>query len=255
MGPLAGYWITVVRLAILVMALVEGLSWGHITLFITGNVQLPLALFVGAAVFFLVWLVDASLVMLDRGSHSYDATVFGKPRRSLPAQIKNVIVVYGALWALIGLSLTVTAPMIQIMIFQHDLDHGIEAEEARAIENKSSDIENKHDGIIHSLVDQGNKLSKWTREIAGVGSCGHRGNGLAAASLRERLIEVNEALSRAHKDKDSEIPAFENTAAKHHSAAEHDAAALRWFHGRRLRVAVGRRRFRCSYCSSCIRGT
>jgi hypothetical protein len=190
MSPSADSWIFFVRVLILGMAIMEGLSWGYVGRFLVPGSWLA-AVLVGSTIFFFVWGVDTSLMTLDRNERKTSKTEkkradVGMPKHPpneegtdpldlAPSTAKSwaskTIDIWESLlrlaagitvrFALVSGSLIVTAPFISLIVFEKDIDRKIAEGYAQKVLEVTAEIrarskteQSERDGRLLQLTEE-----------------------------------------------------------------------------------------------------
>lgn len=173
LSPAAVAWIGSARVVILLMASIEGFVWGAVGLSLvpteTRWLGPPIALFLFALMFSVIWIVDASLIMSEKPRWS----TRGNPRGgSLHAIAPILRWLLGLLVrvAIVAISLYVTAPFVEKLIRADDIAAWHQAqveryfdERARAlaeqIETRADQIDAGYRARIESIEQRISALS------------------------------------------------------------------------------------------------
>jgi flagellar biosynthesis chaperone FliJ len=207
----AAFWLFAARVLVFAMASAEAVAWGYLGyLFGDGWVRWAVAAATGSAIFLVVWMIDVSLLMLDRASDEHAQRIFGEAGVSHTARttfaVTTRIVVVVA-------SLTITAPYLAQLVFHKDIEGWLEDQATSQIDQTRAALLAKHEQLIAEKgLEIERKRDEYEAEVAGVGQSGKYGSGPASEAIQRSLTE----LRREHDDlvstRRSEIALFESLA-------------------------------------------
>ncbi len=218
LSPLARFWLTLAALLILVMAGVEGFSWGRTAAhIIDGAPGLVIGLAVGGVVFFLIWVIDASLITLDRASGRLEPLVLvearGARQRSKRSDDLKLAVGIGLRLVIITVSVVITSPFLSGFVFERDISKELEHQTAILLSETRAEVQGFHEDQIGEAAESVEALQQeLVGEIAGKGPTGVYGEGPVAAAMRERLVQAEEALAERKQAAEEELEAFDEAA-------------------------------------------
>ena len=179
----AAFWFFSARILVFVMAGAETFAWGYLGfLFGEGFVRWVAAAFTGAVIFLVVWMIDVSLITLDRASNQHTQEILG---RASPSRKSLDFATFGLRIALLIGSLTITAPYLAQVVFNTDIRRFIDQEATTAIDKARQRLvveraqTAERDG---HLINE--KRLRLEQEVAGKGLSGRYGEGPAATSMR-----------------------------------------------------------------------
>jgi len=224
-SPQTSFWFICVGIVIFLMAFSEGFVWGNLFNFYLNEalsplIRIPLCFGIGFFVFSIIWLIDATFILLDRSEQPIiEPSIgrLGKIKVFVKQHILNKNV--GKFWlgfvtriCVVGLSLYITIPAITNLSISPDINKSIQDENNRIranfVENfkpSNSDKIARLDSII--IVERENlKL-----EVAGKGKSGRYGDDVAAKAIREILTKYEEEL-KIENEKAKEEKDFVDTA-------------------------------------------
>jgi hypothetical protein len=181
----ADFWLISVRVLVFAMALAEAISWGYLGwLFSEGPQRWVSAAFVSATIFFVVWMVDLSLVTLDRAWSDHAKNILGEPPESASRRRFRDGFTFLFRVALLAGSLYITAPYLAQIVFSNEIAQFTDAEAAQAINDTRVALNQKFDAEISQKNQQiGNKREQYQAETAGKGLSGRYGEGPAAKAM------------------------------------------------------------------------
>lgn len=210
--PMAGFWIFCTRLAILIMATSEAISWGYLGFFFgSGFIRLLSAAFVGISVFTIVWLIDATFMTLDIDRALYEKTIMGKqPDKYHTESLKTVAGLLGRV-GIISASLLISAPFLAQIIFAKDIDAMLAKENSRRIADARAKVEDKHNNFITAA---NNRLTQAQQQVvvesAGKGPSRRYGRGSVVQTIEAQLPDLKAAVERAGTAKTDELAQFDS---------------------------------------------
>lgn len=207
----ANYWFIAARLSVLLMALVEGLAWGYLGyLFLEGALRWVTAACAGLIMFLVVWMIDASLLTIDRSYSKHARTILGEAAER--HQVKTATAVAVRVFVVVA-SLTITAPYLSQVIFHREIRAVLDADAARLLEEKRGQLRDSWKVKLASLDDELNrKRRELEAEISGTGRSGRYGRGPAAEAIAENVAAIELARTSTERAQLDESHAFERLA-------------------------------------------
>ena len=217
LSPSAGFWLLCARILIGVMGLAEALSWSRLGYLLGGEswVRWAAAVITGLLIGLVVWVIDTSLVTLDRAWSEHAQALLADPPPATTVNGRRVRdgFTLGLRVALLFASLTVTAPYLAQIVLMNDIDQ-FNARETSAVIGAGRDaMLAKHDALIAAKEKEITaKRQEYEKETAGKGDSGRYGEG-AAAKAKLRTVETLEA-ERASliKGKEAALASFNRLA-------------------------------------------
>ncbi len=117
----ATFWLFSARVLVFAMAISEAIGWSYLGyLFGEGAGRWASAAFVGVAIFLVVWMIDVSLITLDRAWDEHARLVLGLPDTSPRGRKLRDASTFVIRIALLLASLTITAPYLAQVVFHND---------------------------------------------------------------------------------------------------------------------------------------
>lgn len=222
--PAGAGWLLIVTVLVLIMATSEAVAWGRMMSELSTGPLMPVfGVFVGFAVFAIVWGLDATLMTLDLAAPEYDRKLYGRTENAVVSRLTHV----GGYLLRIGIvsaSLFLTAPQLADMVFSTDIEQHIDndrkaiADQARlAITARGAERE---EALRTQLWEDRNLLED---ELAGRSS-GRRGYGPIARTIEGRIASAEGEIEEITSTRTEELAAFEA------ALLAHDAPVLqsRW---------------------------
>ena len=178
----AAFWLFSARVLVFAMAAAETVAWGYLGfLFGEGPVRWIAAAFMGAIIFLVVWMIDVSLITLDRAWKEHAREILGRDLRR--PRLLDVITFGLRILLLVG-SLTVTAPYLAQVVFHNDIQRYVDREAVGAIDAARRQLVDKHDSVIgRKSKEIEEKRLRYEQEVAGKGPSGRYGAGPAAQAM------------------------------------------------------------------------
>jgi hypothetical protein len=214
LAPSAAFWFFSACCLMFPMALTEMTAWGYLGLLFTeGNLRWVVAAFTGITIFVVVWMIDVSLITMDRAWGEHAEAILGKPPASATwRRIREAFTFLLRISLLVG-SLTITAPYLAQVVFHKDIERHIASEAGRIIEAGRATAAAKYDSQIQQK-DAGIavKRSEYEHEVAGKGTSGRYGLGPAAMALGQTVSTLEEERGALQSDKDTGLNEFDTLA-------------------------------------------
>lgn len=210
----AEFWFLSARILVFVMASCEAIAWGYLGfLFGEGFTRWIGAAFAGITIFVVVWMIDVSLITMDRAWREHSAAIL-KPE-SAPVRDKTYrdLFTFGLRIALLAGSLTITAPYLAQVVFQKDIERFIDAEATAAIDQSRKQLAATYDtGIEKKNIEIQNQRAALEREVAGKGLSGRYGMGPAAQAMSRGLDKLETELLAAVQEKEEALNTYASLA-------------------------------------------
>jgi hypothetical protein len=214
--PSAAFWLASVRVLVFTMASAEALSWGYLG-YLFGDNGLTRwigAAFTGLTMFIVVWMVDLSLVTLDRARGEHSKSILGDSDESSGARRTREVVTLALRIGLLLGSLSITAPYLAQIVFHRDIDQFTSSEAAAAIQAGREKLTARYDAELKSKdADLSEKRKEYEAETAGKGRSGRYGEGPAAAALRSDIREIEAERNVVSHEKDETLQKFNRLSA------------------------------------------
>ena len=187
--PGAEWWVFFARLIILVMAAAEAVSWGYMgTLFARVNSVVGGAL-AAAAIFALIWIVDASFMTLDTSRSFYERELVGRQSSRLKEKLKLGLGVTSRV-IIVGVTLAITSPFLAQLLFSKEVTSEMAAMNNRLIavqrERVLADLVDREKNLLGRLDELG---STRIAEAAGTGPSSRYGDGPALKAIEREIAD------------------------------------------------------------------
>jgi hypothetical protein len=184
LSPAAEAWIGSARVVILLMASIEGFVWGAVGLSLvpaeTRWLGPPIALFLFALMFSVIWIVDASLIMSEKPRWAAHGSPRGGSLRAAGPVMRWLIGLLVRV-AIVAISLYVTAPFVEKLI-------------------RADDIATWHQAQVERYFDERARgLSEQIETRAGQVDAGYRAR---IESIEQRIAGLSAELSSARERRD-----------------------------------------------------
>jgi hypothetical protein len=223
LSPQAHFWIGFVRLIVLALASIEGLSWAYVGSFL-GRGTLTTWFFgslLGMVIFIFIWGVDVSLMSLDvseyrkairhktKGNADKNESGEIEQNESEFANkfswertwefIKWPVLPVGIRTLLVVISVLVTAPFISMYVLQSEIEHELlnrfqssyELVKKTKLQSIEAQMRERQQREIQAQLDVQARLENWNKaqvayaqEVAGKGVSGRYGDGVAARAAQ-----------------------------------------------------------------------
>jgi hypothetical protein len=212
LSPAGAFWIFAVRIAILLMASAEALSWSYAAFYLaTGGLRWAAGLGAFVFTFLTVCLIDASLMTLDRWARRHDHRITLETPPKWWERGRDLFSI-GTRVGLVALSMYITAPFLTQLMFNDDIERAL-ADERTAIRVKTREalLEpiSKRSATLQSQMDD--RRAALDAEVAGAGVSGRYGDGVAARQIRASIATLEQekaAVDAEHKRLSSEFDAL-----------------------------------------------
>lgn len=208
--PSAEFWLFSARAIITVMAVTEMLAWGYLgSLFGEGQARWFSAAFVGGAVFVVVWMIDASLVTLDRAWREH-AIALGHQKALSKERAVPLWLTLGLRVALLFGSLYITSPYLAQIVFVRDIQRINDTEATSNLENVRTSIAERYKAQLSDVVIAlQQREEKLNLEVAGKGLSGVPGRGAATKALEDQVAELRKDVAALQQKRDAELAALD----------------------------------------------
>jgi len=223
----AASWLMRVQILVFLMATAEAVSWGYLGyLFGEGSTRWIGAAFTSMTIFFVVWIVDQSLVTLDLAWDEHSEKILRRaPASKARSSARNVFTI-GIRIGVLAVSLFITAPYLAQVVFHNDIAQLTAAEGARAIDDARQTIVKKWDSeIAEKNGEIAQKRREYEAETAGKGLSGRYGEGPAAKAIFQIAATLESERSALQRDRDAELEKFNRLANDWESNREQLASA------------------------------
>lgn len=234
-------YLTIISLVMMAAALMEAFAWGFLASSFVPDNPLIGWLTVGVFVFVLMWTLDRSMAATDllKNEHSIilngydtedDLGFWQKCWVWIQDHFSFVIRL-----AIVALSLWITAPFLTQVVFRQDIENGINARYASAIDLAKTNREQAHettlDNQYQKILALENDIKaindKLQNEISGKSGTGY-GDGPVAQSIKNQLASTERQLQAAHQEKERIIADFKQENAEFFAAIDRaDSEALK----------------------------
>jgi hypothetical protein len=206
----AALWFLSAGVLIATMAFVEAVSWGYLGyLFGEGRARWLMAGFAAAVVLILIWIIDVSLVTLDRCWHDHSRAVL-RTDITEKGRLWRDVSTFGVRIGLVAISLTVTAPYLGQLVFHKDIERQMESEAVGRIADVRHRItEEGREAIRTREAELGKARSDYQREVAGAGSSKRYGTGPAARAIMEGVAKLEEDLDAIRRQSAERVARFD----------------------------------------------
>jgi hypothetical protein len=210
----AAFWLSAARVLVLAMAGAEALAWGYLGyLFGDGWVRWGVACTTGLMIFLVVWIIDVSLLTLDRASEEHGHKIFGELSDSQSLKARTFIAVGTRIFVVVA-SLTITAPYLSQLVFHKEISQWVDAKATRMIDEARDGLILKHGSRVEEKdADIQQKRDKLEAEVAGTGISGRHGKGPAAFEIERSIAALEQDREQLVVAQQAELSAFETDVA------------------------------------------
>jgi predicted nucleic acid-binding Zn-ribbon protein len=207
----ASFWLFSARVMVFTMAACECASWSYLGfLFGQGAVRWVTAFFVGTVIFLVVYIIDVSLLTLDRAWREHAREILGQA----PPRLKFMdVVTFGLRILLLVGSLTITAPYLAQLVFHNDIVKFVDAEAAGNIDRGRQQLVARFDA---EMAAQNGAIEKqrlrYEQEVAGKGPSGRYGAGPAAQAMLADVKKLEDERALLAQQKEQALKDFDTLA-------------------------------------------
>ena len=207
--PGARYWISCIRLVIIVMALSEAIAWAYLgSLFGKGVIGYVAAGIAFLFVFTIIWIIDVSFVTLDISKAHYDNEIL---KKKTSTWVDNLLISIGLIGrvAIVVVSLSISAPFIAQIVFMQDIDNEMEGRNLARVSVVSDSLIAQKDAevaALDSLILA--KEQELIVETAGQGASGNYGFGPVTQAMERNIQRLKDERAQQLAEKDEMIDAF-----------------------------------------------
>ena len=200
--PAAAFWTFAARIAIVLMAAAEAMAWSYAAFYLaTGGLRWAAGIGAFLFTFATVWLIDASLLTLDRWARKYDHRVTGEAPTQWLNHTWDVLSI-GTRVALVALSMYITAPFLAQLMFDDDIARALAAERLELRAKTRQGLLDPFDTRAAALQTQLDaRRAALDAEVAGTGASGKYGDGVAARQIRSTIATIDEERARVVADR------------------------------------------------------
>ena len=186
--PGVAFWLFAARVLVLTMAGVEALAWGYLGyLFGDDWIRWFTAGLTGVTIFLVVWMIDISLLTLDRASEEHARRIFNESISKSTRGYRTAFAVTTRILVVVG-SLTITAPYLSQLVFHKEIRQWIDTEATSIIEQSRSALEEEYDRLlIEKSREIEMKRDKLEAEVAGAGQSGRYGTGPVSEAIQNSI--------------------------------------------------------------------
>lgn len=211
----ASFWFFSARILVFAMAASEAVAWAYLGfLFGEGATRIVAATFTGVVIFLVVWMIDVSLVTLDRAWSEHSIDILGcHPTTHQSRKAREAFTLTLRIGLLLG-SLTVTAPYLSQLVFYKDIERFIEVESTKALDLGRAEITQRFARLIASKDREvETKRLEYEREVAGKGLSGRYGRGPAAEAMLTSVSTLEMERDELVREKQKALEQFDTLSA------------------------------------------
>ncbi len=210
----AAFWLFSARVLVLAMAIAEALAWGYLGfLFGEGWTQIAAALFAGTVMFLVVWMIDASLITLDRSHTEHSRVLLSTSPDVVGHRSVRQTATFVFRIVLLIASLTITAPYLAQLVFRKDIEQRTAAEATTIVDGARDTLRLRIARADSARRGQiATKRAEYEREIAGRGLSGRFGAGPTAVALRDAIVTLEAQSTREDAASAKSIAQFDSLA-------------------------------------------
>lgn len=209
----AAFWLFSARILVFAMASAEAVAWGYLGfIFSEGPVRWLTGAFMMAIIFLVVWMIDVSLITMDRAWTEHASAILGIKSEEKKSKRRDVLTFGLRIGLLVG-SLSVTAPYLAQLVFHSDIEQYNDALAAARIDTARAALSGRFDRSISAKRQEiDTKRSEYENEIAGRGPSGRYGAGPTAAAMERAVTEMESELATLTREKAGALAQFDSLA-------------------------------------------
>jgi len=186
----AGFWLFSARVLVFAMATAEAVAWGYLGFILSdGPLRWFSAAFTGITIFLVVWMIDVSLITMDRAWPEHARAILGKPMEK-DRRLRDGMT-FGLRIVLLLASLTITAPYLAQLVFYRDIQQFNQGVAAARIDTARAQLEQR---FARADAEKGRAVEvargSYEREIAGKGPSGRYGAGPTAQAMARAIASL-----------------------------------------------------------------
>ena len=205
----AGFWLFSARILVFAMATAEGVAWGYLGFILSdGPLRWFSAAFTGITIFLVVWMIDVSLITMDRAWPEHARAILGKQTES-NRRFRDTMT-FGLRIALLLGSLTITAPYLAQLVFYRDIQQFNQGLAAMRIDSARAQLEQR---FARADAEKGRAIAaardNYEREIAGKGPSGRYGAGPTAQAMERTIASLEAEREGLARQRQREITQFD----------------------------------------------
>jgi hypothetical protein len=206
----AAFWLFSARVLVFAMATAEAVAWGYLGFILSdGLLRWFSASFIGITIFLVVWMIDVSLITMDRAWPEHARTILGRPMES-NRRIRDGMTFALRIGLLLG-SLTITAPYLAQLVFYQDIQQFNQSLAATRIDSARTQLEQR---FAQADAEKARALDAarvaYEREIAGQGPSGRYGDGPTARAMQRTINALTAERAGLAHQRQREISQFDS---------------------------------------------
>ena len=208
----AAFWLFSARVLVFAMASAEAVAWGYLGFVLSeGLVRWVTAAFTAVIIFLVVWMIDVSLITMDRAWSEHARTILGQPEKGRRGW-RDILTFSLRIGLLVG-SLTVTAPYLAQLVFYRDIEQFNENLTIARIDSARARLTERYDSAVSAKQQELDlRRTEYEREIAGQGPSGRFGSGPTAAAMERTIAKLEAERDALRHQGEQELAQFETLA-------------------------------------------
>jgi hypothetical protein len=204
----AAFWLFSARVLVLAMASAEALAWGYLGfILMQGPWRWLSAGFVSVTIFIVVWMIDISLITMDRSWAEHAVSILGESHKR-GGHIRDAFTLTIRIGLLVG-SLSITAPYLAQLVFYRDISHFNARVGAAQIDSARNTLLEKYDSAIaqsDSAIER--RRAEYEHEVAGIGPSRRFGSGPTAQAINRAVGQLQRDREDLAQRRDAELRRF-----------------------------------------------
>jgi hypothetical protein len=211
----AEFWLNSARVLVFLMAGSEAIAWGYLGyLFGDGVVRWIGAAITGGVIFLVVWMIDASLITMDRAWREHSAALLGQTFTDNDRRAVRTFFTFVVRIGLLVGSLYITAPYLAQVVFHKDIQEAIDRTVVTNLGAARNALAARYDERLQILTREREDATRaLEREAAGKGLSGVKGLGPAVKTMTANLAAKTTEIEGVVSERNAALDAFNKLAA------------------------------------------
>jgi hypothetical protein len=209
----AAFWLFSARALIVVMCLSEAIAWGRLGyVFGERSIGWIAAGVVSLIIVVVVWMIDVSLITMDRAWRDHAAALLGYKSNGRGRAMRTTLTVVLRIGLLFG-SLYITAPYLAQLVFYKDIQRFIDAEAVANIDQARKTFVASRDAAISAKAAEiAERRFSLEKEVAGGGISRRYGFGPTARTIRVELAKQEMELQQLRTEQTETLRTYDTLA-------------------------------------------
>ena len=219
-------WLVITRTCVLILVTIEATSWSWAIsqLGTTDTIRWLLGIATYLTFFCFLYMLDSSLITLDRGKTRYDEKIFPERKKAsggkwpwFTALKESLVASMVARAVVVSVSIFITAPFFTQLLFSRQVDQQMEQTENTRIREKRAAINAQYDTVLlRQKADLAKLEERLPKAIDGTAIPNKRfGFGPVSKEIKRQIDEKNEEIAHTAKDKQIQLDRFDELDKSH----------------------------------------